>query len=177
MGIAANGVPQRLLTDNGLALNPSRRGFIGQLVPHVSAMGVEPITGKPYRPTAQGKNERFHQTLFRFLDKQLLADTLAELQQRVDAFDLIHNTERPHQALPDRITPRQARDPIPRNEPRRPRTESERPAVQLMGTLIAPPHRNSTTPSMPSGSGTTAPSTPAARSSKPAASWPARSLT
>ncbi len=68
--IAAHGVPQRLLTDNGLALNPSRRGYVGQLVGHVAALGVEAITGKPYKPTTQGKTERFHQTLFRYLDKQ-----------------------------------------------------------------------------------------------------------
>ena len=34
--VAAHGVPQRLLSDNGLALNPSRRGLIGQLVAHMS---------------------------------------------------------------------------------------------------------------------------------------------
>jgi len=61
-GIAAHGVPQRLLTDNGVALNPSRRGIIGQLVDYVTRLGVTPITGKPYKPTTQGKNERFHQT-------------------------------------------------------------------------------------------------------------------
>jgi putative transposase len=63
--VAAHGVPQRLLSDNGAALNPSRRGVLGQFVAHVMALGVEPITGKPYKPTTQGKNERFHQTLFR----------------------------------------------------------------------------------------------------------------
>jgi transposase InsO family protein len=73
-------VPQRLLSDNGIALNPSRRGYRGQLVEHVAALGVAAITGKPYRPTTQGKNERFHQTLFRYLDKQPLAETPAELQ-------------------------------------------------------------------------------------------------
>lgn len=57
--ITAHGVPQRLLSDNGAALNPSRRGVAGQLV---TALGVEAITGKPYKPTIQGKNERFHQT-------------------------------------------------------------------------------------------------------------------
>jgi transposase InsO family protein len=67
--VAAHGVPQRLLSDNGLALNPSRRGLVGQLVAHVAALGTEAITGKPYKPTTQGKNERFHQTLFRYLDK------------------------------------------------------------------------------------------------------------
>ncbi len=38
---------QRLLTDNGPAFNPSRRGRIGQLVEHAQALGVETITGKP----------------------------------------------------------------------------------------------------------------------------------
>lgn len=109
-GIDARGVPQRLLTDNGLALNPSRRGWEGQLVADVSSFGVEAITGKPYKPTTQGKNERFHQTLFRWLDKQPLADSLEELQAQVDRFDLIYNTERPHQALPGRITPQQSWD-------------------------------------------------------------------
>lgn len=43
-------------------------------------LGVEPITGKPYKPNTHGKNERFHQALFRHLDKQLLAGSVAELQ-------------------------------------------------------------------------------------------------
>lgn len=60
----AYAVPQRLLSDNGAALNPSRRGVLGQLVAYVTSLGVEPITGKPYKPTTQGKNERFHQTRF-----------------------------------------------------------------------------------------------------------------
>jgi len=46
-GIAAHGVPQRLLSDNGAALNPSRRGALGQLVSYVTSLGVEAITGKP----------------------------------------------------------------------------------------------------------------------------------
>jgi transposase InsO family protein len=118
--IASHGVPQRLLSDNGAALNPSRRGVLGQLVAYVTALGVEPITGKPYKPTTQGKNERFHQTLFRYLDKQPLADTLEQLQAQVDAFDIIYNTERPHQGLPGRITPASAWAATPVVEPPRP---------------------------------------------------------
>ena len=109
-GVAARGVPQRLLTDNGAALNPSRRGVTGRLVEHVRSLGVEPITGKPHHPTTQGKNERFHQTLLRYLDQQPLADSIAELQEQVDRFDHIYNTQRPHQGLPGRITPQQAWD-------------------------------------------------------------------
>lgn len=118
--ITAHGVPQRLLTDNGPALNPTRRGRVGQLVTHVEALGIEAITGKPYKPTTQGKNERFHQTLFRWLDQQPLADTIDQLQALVDQFDHIYNTQRPHQGLPGRITPQQAWDATAKAEPPRP---------------------------------------------------------
>ncbi|WP_445900733.1 DDE-type integrase/transposase/recombinase [Gordonia westfalica] len=120
--VAAHGVPQRLLTDNGPAFNPSRRGRIGRLVEHAQVLGVETITGKPYKPTTQGKNERFHQTLFRYLDKQPLADTLAELQAQVDVFDHIYNTERPHQGLPGRVTPLTAWKATAKADPPRPTT-------------------------------------------------------
>jgi hypothetical protein len=53
--IAAHGVPQRLLSDNGVALNPSRRGIVGQLVAYVTALGVKAITGKPYKPPLTGQ--------------------------------------------------------------------------------------------------------------------------
>ena len=129
--VAAHGVPQRLLSDNGAALNPTRRGHHGQLVAHVSRLGVEAITGKPYKPTTQGKNERFHQTLFRFLDKQPLAASLDELQAQVDQFDRIYNSERPHQGLPGRVTPLTAWEAIPKADPPRPKPDLplfERPA-------------------------------------------------
>lgn len=122
-GINAHGVPQRLLSDNGAALNPSRRGIVGQLVTYVTGFGVEAITGKPYKPTTQGKNERFHQTLFRFLDKQPIADSLRELQHQVDEFDRVYNTERPHQGLPGRVTPETAWLATAKAEPPRPQPD------------------------------------------------------
>lgn len=122
-GIAAHGVPQRLLTDNGMALNPTRLGYIGQLVEHVKALGVEPITGKPYKPSTQGKNERWHRTLFQWLNKRPLAEDLDHLQALVDEFDHIYNTERPHQGLPGRATPQQAWDATPKAEEPRPRPD------------------------------------------------------
>jgi len=128
-GVAKHGVPQRLLTDNGAALNPARRGWIGQLTAYATALGVEPITGKPYKPTTQGKNERFHQTLFRYLDKQPIAAALAELQAQVDAFDVVYNTQRPHQGLPGRLTPQATWDATPVAQPPRPRPAAERPMI------------------------------------------------
>ena len=58
-GITAHGVPQRLLSDNGIALNPSRRGWVGQLVTYVTCLGVKAITGKPYHPQTQGSCTRW----------------------------------------------------------------------------------------------------------------------
>ncbi len=124
--IRLHGVPQRLLSDNGMALNPSRRGFAGQLTTYLARYGVEAITGKPFKPTTQGKNERFHQTLFRYLDKQPIAASLAQLQEQVDAFDIIYNTQRPHQALPGRITPHQAWQATPKAESPRPPAHDSR---------------------------------------------------
>lgn len=135
-GIATCGVPQKLLTDNGAALNPSRRGAAGRLFTYLTSLGVEPITGKPGKPTTQGKNERFHQTLFRFLDAQPLADSITELQDQVDAFDLIYNTERPHQGLPGRITPAAAWAGTPVAEPPRPAPAPAEPEVP--GRNVAP---------------------------------------
>ena len=45
-GILAHGVPQRILSDNGVALNPSRRGATGLLQSYAFRWGVEMITGK-----------------------------------------------------------------------------------------------------------------------------------
>lgn len=128
-GIEKRGVPQRLLTDNGAAMNPARRGWEGQLAAYGGALGVEMITGKPYKPTTQGKNERFHQTLFRWLDKQPIAETIERLQEQVDEFDRIYNTERPHQGLPGRVTPQRAWDATPVAEPPRPRPVPPRPVL------------------------------------------------
>lgn len=140
--IAAHGVPQRMLSDNGLALNPTRRGWSGQLTNYLTGLGVETITGRPYKPTTQGKNERFHQTMFRWLDKQPLAETIAELQAQVDTFDHIYNTERPHQGLPGRLTPEQAWLATPKAEP--PRPQPPRSAVVIPGEETAPPAPRST---------------------------------
>lgn len=120
-GVEAHGVPQRLLSDNGVALNAERRGWATDLTDYARSLGVEPITGKPGHPTTQGKNERLHQTLFAYLNAQPLARNLSELQAQVDAFDHEYNTTRRHQGLPERMTPDQAYAAIPKApEPERP---------------------------------------------------------
>ena len=53
--------------------------------------------------------------------------SLVALQAQVDAFDLVYNTERPHQGLPGRITPQAAWDATEVAPPPRPRPPT--PAV------------------------------------------------
>lgn len=133
--IARHGAPQKFLSDNGLALNPSRRGYRGALVAYLESLGTRPITGKPHKPTTQGKNERFHQTLFKYLSAQPdQATTLAQLQAQIDAFDLYYNTEREHQAHGAlHLTPQEAWDRTPKADPPTP----PEPAAALLEPEIA----------------------------------------
>lgn len=106
--VERHGVPQKFLSDNGVAFNPTRRGYTSQLVDYLRELGVEAITGKPYKPTTQGKNERFHRTLHKYLNARPAAATVAELQSLVDDFDNYYNREREHQALAENSTPQEA---------------------------------------------------------------------
>lgn len=115
--VTRHGIPRRFLSDNGTALNPTRFGRSSQLVNYLLSLGVQPITGKPYKPTTQGKNERFHRTLTQWLSKQPLVDTLSQLQTQLDEFEIIYNTQRPHQGLPERVTPFQAWNAQPKAPP------------------------------------------------------------
>ena len=78
--------------------------------------------------------------MFRYLDKQPIAETLAELQAQVDAFDAIYNTERRHQGLPGRITPHTAWEATPQADAPRPKPDSPLPApVAARRRRTAPP--------------------------------------
>lgn len=149
-GIESRGTPQRLLTDNGDALNPIRRGMISELVAYANSLGVATITGKPYKPTTQGKNERFHSTLFRWLKKQPFAKDLAELQAQIDTFDHAYNTQRGHQSLEDRMTPQEAWDATPVANPPQPEywkkhsTKPSRTVIEMALTTSQAPEQSPT---------------------------------
>jgi putative transposase len=106
-GINAFQTPLLLLTDNGAAFNRDRLGKTTQLSAYLRRLGCKPITGRPYHPQTQGKNERVHQTAQRWLRAHPLAHSIAELQVLIETFDATYNHHRPHQALQMR-TPAQA---------------------------------------------------------------------
>lgn len=104
--IAKVGVPQRFLTDNGPALNPTRMGKAGVVETWLRGLGVQPISSSVGHPQTQGKSERHHQTSQRWLAVRPPAATLAELQAQLDEFENAYNN-RPHQSL-GMLTPMQA---------------------------------------------------------------------
>lgn len=93
------GLPAGMLSDNGLCFSGKLRGFEVEFESRLRQAGIRPFTGRPYHPQTTGKVERFQQTLKKWLPKQPLANTLAELQAQLDRFCIIYNFERPHQGI------------------------------------------------------------------------------
>ena len=64
--IDAYGLPQEVLSDNGDAFATYHRGRLSQTECWLASLGVQSSAG--FAPTTQGKDERSHQTMTRFLD-------------------------------------------------------------------------------------------------------------
>ena len=101
---SAWGVPLGQLSDNGLNFSGRLRGFEVQFERELRAIGVVPKTSRPFHPQTCGKVERFQQTLKKWLRRQPLAATLADLQAQLDAFVDYYNHHRPHRGI-GRCTP------------------------------------------------------------------------
>mgnify|MGYP001588671945 FL=1 len=136
--ISRHGAPAKFLTDNGTAFNQSRRGNVSQLETFLRRQGVTPITGRPSKPTTQGKNERLHQTVQKFLDAHRPIRTTARLVELLAEFDTYYNTHRAHQALdhPDQ-TPAEAYYAKPKAVPATPQPEPSPPAAKPPTKTVA----------------------------------------
>jgi transposase InsO family protein len=86
------GWPARFLSDNANA-------FRHTLAQALAPLGVTAGHSRPYHPQTNGKVERFHQTLKRWLARQRPAMTLEDLQFQLDAFRHLYNHQRPHRSL------------------------------------------------------------------------------
>jgi hypothetical protein len=99
--LAAYGVPQQILTDNGKVFT----GRFGH--PPVEVLfdricrenGVDHVLTAPRSPTTTGKIERFHRTLRAEFDTRRAFSSLKTAQQALDEWVAFYNTQRPHQAL------------------------------------------------------------------------------
>ena len=102
-----HGAPASTLTDNGSVYTSRFTGGRNAFEYVLPLLGIRQKNGSPNHPQTQGKIERFHQTLKRWLDAQPPARALSELQHQLDTFREHYNEQRPHRAL-GRQTPGQA---------------------------------------------------------------------
>lgn len=128
IAIKQHGVPVLVHTDNGTAFNQDRYGGFNALQAMLGDLGVRMITGRPATPRSQGKVERSHQTLQKFISARNPYD-IAALSGVLDEYRHWFNYERSHQALPPRTAPGDLYDTMPKMapppiqpSPRRPRT-------------------------------------------------------
>lgn len=108
--IGCHGAPAMFLSDNGSAFSQRRaKGTMSEFEARLRGAGILPVTSSVGRPQTCGKKEREWQTLDRWLAARPPAKDLATLQAQLDAYDLIFNEHRRHQALGG-STPSQAYD-------------------------------------------------------------------
>lgn len=117
--ISRYGPPASTLTDNGLVFTSRLaryRGGHNGFEKLLDAHRIQQKNGAPGHPQTQGKIERFHQTLKRWLAARPTPADLPELQGLLDEFQHWYNTARPHRAR-GRQTPAAAYAALPKASP------------------------------------------------------------
>jgi transposase InsO family protein len=111
------GLPASTLTDNAAVYTSRFTHGHNDFERLLATLGITQKNGHPNHPQTQGKIERFHQTLKRWLAARPRPSTLAELQSLLDTFGAIYNTQRAHRAHPGRTTPEHAYQARPKAHP------------------------------------------------------------
>lgn len=120
--IERHGPPAATLTDNALVFTSrlaGRKGARNGFEKLLAAHHIQQKNGHPGHPQTQGKIERFHQTLKRWLRAQPRPATLTDLQELLDEFAHWYNHDRPHRSL-GRRTPATAYHALPKATPATP---------------------------------------------------------
>jgi transposase InsO family protein len=110
------GPPASTLTDNGSVYTSRFTGGRNAFEYVLPVLGVRQKNGSPGHPQTQGKTERFHQTLQRWLRARPPSLSTAQLQRQLDQFREHYNERRPHRAL-QRRTPGDAYRATPKAAP------------------------------------------------------------
>lgn len=105
--MTTHGQPQVVLTDNSKAFNTHRRGFYSATETFLASRGVRPISGRVAHPQTQGKVERAHQGVHRWLQVRQII-TLDDLNNALAAFTQFYNHERQHLGIGAGMTPQMA---------------------------------------------------------------------
>ena len=111
-----HGLPAATLTDNGRVYTARFAGGKNAFEYLLAALRITQKNGSAGHPQTQGKVERFHQTLKRWLAQQPAAHTITDLQAQLEHYQHIYNTQRPHRAL-NRATPATAYTTRPKASP------------------------------------------------------------
>jgi transposase InsO family protein len=114
--VETHGAPASTLTDNGRVYTARFGGGRNAFEYLPPMLGVRQKNGSPGHPQTQGKIERFHQTLQRWLNARPPAQSIAQLQRQLDQFQGHYNERRPHRAL-GRSTPGMAYRATPKAAP------------------------------------------------------------
>lgn len=116
-------LPASTLTDNAMVYttrlargNNTRNNQPNAFEQLLDELNITQKNGAPAHPTTQGKIERYHQTLKKWLNAQPPATNLNDLNTLLKDFQHIYNTKRPHRAL-NRKTPNQAYHNKPKAHP------------------------------------------------------------
>ena len=120
--ITQYGAPFSTLTDNGLVFTTRlarHKGARGGFEKLLAAHNITQKNGRPGHPQTQGKIERFHQTLKRWLKARPLPNNVEHLNQLLGDFQHWYNTQRPHRSV-GRRTPEQAYTALPKALPNGP---------------------------------------------------------
>jgi len=111
-----HGLPASTLTDNGRVYTARFAGGRNAFEYLIALLGITQKNGHPGHPQTQGKVERFHQTLKKWLTQQPRATTISELQHQLDTFRDLYNNHRPHREL-TRRTPATTYTALPKATP------------------------------------------------------------
>ena len=128
-----HGRPAVLLHDGSIAFSGVRqgRGQVTDLQWQLRRLGVHQVVSSPHHPQTCGKKERDWQPLHRWLDAHPAPDSIADLQRLVDTYDVVFNTERPHQGI-GRVTPAQRYQATAKADPTK-----DLPPLTFQGEVIA----------------------------------------
>jgi transposase InsO family protein len=112
------GLPDAFFVDNGNPWGDSSGQRWTRFGVWMLKLGVEVWHSRKYHPQSRGKNERFNRTLKAEVFALNRLRDLADAQQAFDAWRLVYNLERPHQALGQEVPASRYR-PSPRSMPDR----------------------------------------------------------
>ena len=116
---AIYGLPTSTLTDNGTVYTARFTNGHNDFERVLATLGITQKNGRPGHPQTQGKIERFHQTLKRWLRPRPRPSIMSDMQQLLDQFTAIYNTQRTHRALPRPPHQRRPTTPAPQSQPHR----------------------------------------------------------